>query len=377
MSREAAAAEIIPVAASRLGLLTVFFCGLTPAAMCCRRFATQNSATSNFVPWDCVTDRIFGHRLRRIFSGKCEDYSEIFSTGLRPPLCELSETSPKSENFHQVEESVMVVGYLKYCAAGCVGVVLVGGAMFGNELFSYLRTSTGAVRETVREAVPIEFELQRARDLIDDILPEIHANVRLIAEDEVEIAALENDLVRSSEQLVTDRRLLSQLRGKLDSQNVSYEIGNGNYSRKQLAEQAALKLARLKDAEMIQSSKQRLLENRQKSLQAAMQMLDRARNRKAELAQKVESLVAQHRLVKASTIGSRFHVDDSKLSKADQLLSDIQKRVDVSERVLAHDSISEITMEDVLDEDELLAEIDDHLGHGSTDDVEVGKLGDE
>jgi hypothetical protein len=270
----------------------------------------------------------------------------------------------------------MGIGYLKYCVAGCVGVALVGGLIFGNELFSYLRTSTGAVRESVRDAVPIEFELQRARDLIDDILPEIHANVRLIAEDEVEIAALENDLVRSSEQLATDRRLLGQLRSKLDTQTVSYEIGGRNYSRKQLAEQAGLKLARLKDAEMIQASKQRLLETRQKSLQAAMQMLDRARNRKAKLAQKVESLVAQHRLVKASAIGSRFHVDDSKLSKADQLLSDIQKRVDVSERVLAHDTISEITMEDVQDEDELLAEIDDHLGTGRSDDVEVAKLDD-
>lgn len=222
--------------------------------------------------------------------------------------------------------------------------------------------------------MPIEFELQRARDMIDDILPEIHANVRLIAEDEVEIAALEKDLVRSSEQLATDRRLLSQIRGKLETQNVSYEIGNRNYTRKQLAQQASLKLARLKDAEMIQASKQRLLETRQKSLQAAMQMLDRARDRKAELEQKVESLVAQHRLVKASAIGSRFHVDDSKLSKADQLLSDIQKRVDVSERVLAHDSVSEITMEDVLDEEELLAEIDDHLGTTESEEVEIAKL---
>lgn len=273
---------------------------------------------------------------------------------------------------------MMGVGYLKYCAAGCAGVVLVGGlvggAIFGSELFSYVRTSTGAVRETVRDAVPIEFELQRARDMIDDILPEIHANVRLIAEDEVEIAALEKDLVRSSEKLATDRRLLSQIRGKLETQNVSYEIGNRNYTRKQLAQQASLKLARLKDAEMIQASKQRLLETRQKSLQAAMQMLDRARDRKAELEQKVESLVAQHRLVKASAIGSRFHVDDSKLSKADQLLSDIQKRVDVSERVLAHDSVSEITMEDVLDEEELLAEIDDHLGTTENEEVEIAKL---
>jgi hypothetical protein len=271
----------------------------------------------------------------------------------------------------------MCVRYPKYGVASCAGIVLVGGVIFGNELFSYLRTSTGAVRESVREAVPIEFELQRARDLIDDILPEIHANVRLIAEDEVEIAVLEKDLVSSADQLQTDRRLLGQIREKLETQNVSYEIGNRHYSRKQLAEQAALKLARLKDAEMIQASKKRLLETRQKSLQAAMQMLDRAKNRKTQLAQKVESLVAQHRLVKASSVGSRFQVDHSRLSKADQLLNDIQKRVDVSERVLAHDSISEITMEDVLDEDELLAEIDDHLRETSDEDVDVAQLSDE
>ena len=174
----------------------------------------------------------------------------------------------------------MGVGYLKYGVAGCAGVILVGGLIFGGELFSYLRTSTGAVRESVREAVPIEFELQRARDLIDDILPEIHANVRLIAEDEVEIAALEKDLARSNEQLTIDRRLLSQLREKLNTQDVSYEIGDRDYSRKQLTQQASLKLARLKDAEMILASKQRLLETRQKSLQAAMQMLDRQFRRK-------------------------------------------------------------------------------------------------
>ena len=55
-------------------------------------------------------------------------------------------------------------------------------------------------------------------------------------------------------------------------------------------------------------------------------------------------------------------------------MSEIQKRVDVSERILAHDSISEITMEDVLNEDELLAEIDDHLRNDGGEDIEVAKL---
>jgi hypothetical protein len=37
---------MIAVAASRLRLLGHFFCGLTPAAMCYRRYATPNSTTS-------------------------------------------------------------------------------------------------------------------------------------------------------------------------------------------------------------------------------------------------------------------------------------------------------------------------------------------
>ena len=49
VSREAAAADTIAVAASRLGLLYHVFCGLTPAAICCRRFATQNCAISKSV----------------------------------------------------------------------------------------------------------------------------------------------------------------------------------------------------------------------------------------------------------------------------------------------------------------------------------------
>lgn len=263
---------------------------------------------------------------------------------------------------------------LKYFAAGCTGFVVLGSVLFGNEMFSYLRTSAGTVRESVREAVPVEFELQRARDLIEEILPEIHASVRMVAEDEVEIAALEKDLKHSAEQLDKDRALLSSLRDKLEVDQVSYEVGHREFSRPQLTEQVALKLARLKDAEMIYASKQRLLETRQQSLQAAMQMLDRARSRKGQLEQKVEALVAQHRLLKASAIGSRVHVDHSKLSKADQLLSDIQKRLDVSERVLAHASVPEITMEEVIDEASLLAEVDEHLRSHKDSGIEVAEL---
>jgi len=246
---------------------------------------------------------------------------------------------------------------------GIAGATLVGGSLlFGTDLFSYFRTSAGAVRETVRDAVPVEFELQRARDLIGEVLPEIHANVRLIAEDEVEIAALEADIDQSRTQIAEDRRHLSRLRDALKSEQPVYRAGSRDYTPEQLTEAVAGRFARLKDAEMILASRVRLLETRRDSLNAAVQMLDRAKNRKAELEQKIESLIAQHRLLQAETVGTRVQVSDSKLSKADRLLSDIQKRLQVSERMLRHEAVPDLDLAATLiDSDDLIAEVDAHL----------------
>lgn len=265
----------------------------------------------------------------------------------------------------------MTLKPLRYGLAGAAGMLIPGCLIFGSDLLSYVNTSTGELRATVRDSVPIEFELQRARNLIGEILPEIHANVRLIAEDEVEIAALKNDIERSSVQLADDRSSLTRLRGKLNESASTFEIGHRTVTREQLTETLAHRLARLKDADMIMASKKRLLETRQGSLSAAMQMLDGARNRKRELEQKVESLIAQHRLLQASSIGSgsRVQISDSKLSKADQLLSDIQKRLDVSERVLAHEATPELVMDEPVNEADLLAEVDAHLEETRSDSV--------
>ena len=72
-----------------------------------------------------------------------------------------------------------------------VGVLALGaGIIFGREAWSYATSSARSVRSAVKENVPIEFQLRRARDLVDDIIPEMHANIRLIAQQEVEIDAL-------------------------------------------------------------------------------------------------------------------------------------------------------------------------------------------
>lgn len=256
----------------------------------------------------------------------------------------------------------MSLKILKYGAVSVFAFLALGWIVFGTDLSSYVSTSAGNVRETVRDSVPIEFELQRARDLINEILPEIHSSIKVIAQDEIEIAALEKELTASKDQLEKDRRALAILRGHMNVEQVSYEVGTRAVSRAQLTEIVQHRFDRLKDAELVVASQERLLETRRHSLNAAMQLLDKARDRKMALEQKVEALVAQHRLVKASAVGSKIHVNDTKLAKADQLLTDIQKRLMVAERVLEHEQTEIILGEtEIIDEAGLLAEIDAHL----------------
>jgi hypothetical protein len=91
-------------------------------------------------------------------------------------------------------------------------------------------------------------------------------------------------------------------------------------------------------------------------------MLDRTRSRKAELEQQIEALVAQYRLVKAQAVGTKVHIDNSQLARAEKLMAQIQKRLDTAQRVLAHEAdLLFDPVVDVVNESELLAEVDAHL----------------
>lgn len=238
-----------------------------------------------------------------------------------------------------------------------------GFAVLGTDLRSYVWTSTNAAQEAIRSSVPVEFELRRASDMIRAILPDLQSQVRMIAQEEVEIAALENDIAATEQRLDREQQTLASLRGSLRVQQVSYTVNGRELERGQLTDELHQRFSRYKQGELALDSKRRLLEKRQEGLSAGLAMLDSMRHRKAELEQKVETLAARHRLVKASAIESGRLVDGSQLSEADQLLQQIETRLAVAQRVLAHEQdLFEVNVvEELTDETQLLSEVDDYF----------------
>jgi len=256
----------------------------------------------------------------------------------------------------------MLLKMVKLGLVGVAGIALVGGLLLGKDAFSYLTSSARSVQASVKSSVPIEFELRRARDLLDEIIPEMHANVRLVAQQEVEIEELKRQISQGWENLQEQRHLVRDLRSALETQQATFTFGNFNYTRQQVTEDLNRRFALLKEAEVILAAKERLLDNRQRSLAAAMQAIDRTKSQKALLESQIAALEGQHKLIEAASIGSSVQFDNSKLAQTEKLIAQIKKQLDVAERVLAHEAkfIEPITITST-NEKELLIQVDEHL----------------
>lgn len=259
---------------------------------------------------------------------------------------------------------------LKWVKRGLIvaaGAALIGSLVFGRDMFSYVKSSAKWTRTAVKDSVPIEFELKRAHDLLEEIIPEIHRNIKLIAQEEVEIAALKADIAKSEKSFEEETQRIVNLRNALNVQKAAYTFGNQQYSREELKQNLAWRFDRFKEAEVVLASKQRMLASREAGLRNSMQLLEKTKAQKHLLASKIESLEAQHRLVKAASVGSGVQFDNSKIAQTEKLIDNIKKRLDVAERILAHESnfVQTIPVDGVQEVD-LLMEIDAYFSPAET-----------
>ena len=256
----------------------------------------------------------------------------------------------------------MIMKWVKLGVMGTVGFGLLGGLLFGKDVVSYVKSSARGVRTAVKESVPVEFELRRARDMLEDIIPEMHANIRLIAQEEVEVAALKGEIDKAGEALQDEQTRIKTLRIALEQPQAKYHFAGRNYDRYEVKEDLATRFERYKENELVLASRVRLLDSREKSLNAAMQLLEKTRSQKRILENRIEALASQYRLVKAASVGSQIQVDNGKLARTQKLITEIQKRLDVAERVLAHESkfIESIPVDTVVESD-LVAQVDEYF----------------
>ena len=245
---------------------------------------------------------------------------------------------------------------VKWSALGVAGAVVVGLVCFGTDCFSYATSSFRLMRGKVRNAVPLDFEIERARHLLADLVPELQAKVVVVAQEEVSVEELEKEIAGQRKQLEIARASIRRLKEGL-VEPVSY-VGT---RRNDAVVDLARRFSNLKLAEKLLEGKEKVLAARRQSLDAAIEGLKDAQLRKIELEAEIERLEHEVRLVKLQNRTPPVTVDQSSLVKAERLVSELRKRLDLAQKVLATETMIAFPPQVEETEEELFERIDSYF----------------
>lgn len=223
----------------------------------------------------------------------------------------------------------------KMVKKGVVGALLGAGALallFGTAAPSYVKTAYHQVRTNAKDSVPVQFEIERARQQVAELEPAIHENIETIARAEVEIEHLQNEIAVTSANLGREKAAMIALREGLQDGQLRL-TGGLSYSAEEVQAELARRFDHYKTVKSILHDKEETLEMRKQALVAARKHNDELRAAKATLLTKIEAIETRLRQIEASQAANEFNFDDSALSRARSTVTELSKRVEVMARV--------------------------------------------
>jgi chromosome segregation ATPase len=226
---------------------------------------------------------------------------------------------------------------LKKAILGVVSAAVLSTLVFGRDVVSYVKTCGSEFRQAVKQEVPIEFEIERAREMITNLVPDIRKCMHVIAEEEVGVEHLKAEITKADKELGKQQQEILALRRDVGAGRDTYQYAGRTYASHEVKRDLSQRFERFKTAEATASSKKQILGAREKSVTAAREKLDGMLSAKRDLEVQIEHLDARLKTLQAVQTATNVHIDDSQLTRAKKLIGDLNKQLDVAEKMLDAD----------------------------------------
>jgi len=217
-----------------------------------------------------------------------------------------------------------------------MGAALSAGALylaFGTSAPSYVRTAFCNFRHNAKGAVPVQFEIDRARQEIANLEPAIKDNIEVLARAEVDVEYLNREIANNQAKLAGEKKEMLALRERLQSGDFRLAgHGHVNYTAEEVRAELGRRLDRYRNVNKILEEKEATLKAREKSVVAARKLLTEMAAQKQTLLTKLEKIEAHLKMIEATKATNEFDFDDSALARAKQSVSELEKRLEVLDR---------------------------------------------
>ncbi len=253
---------------------------------------------------------------------------------------------------------------------GVLGAALGAGALyaaFGTSAPGYVRTAFHKVRHNVKHSVPVQFEIDHARDQIAELEPAIRDNIENLARASVDVEHLDREVVAIRDNMATEKKVLTALRSSLETGDTRL-AGNVTYTADEVKAELKQRFDHYKQVGGLLKDKEETLKAKQKSVIAARQQLAQMSATKQALLTKLAGIEARLKMIQTTQESNEFNFDDSALSRAKASVADLEKRLDVMARTAEMEGKFAGSNIPILDEPgrDVVREIDAEFGTGPT-----------
>lgn len=224
--------------------------------------------------------------------------------------------------------------FLKKIALGAAAAAVLGGLLLGRETLSYVRTGATSIHKAVKAEVPVEFEIARAHQMVEQLVPDVRQCMHVIAEQQVDIEHLQAGIDRRETELAKQKGTILALRKDIGANKSTYSYAGHTYASEEVRRDLATRFERFKAAEETLAADRKILSARQQMLKANQDKLNGMMQAQKDLEVRLEQLEARLQTVRAAETVSQLAINDSNLGQVKKLMDDLNKQLDVQQRRL-------------------------------------------
>ncbi|MDW7994672.1 MAG: hypothetical protein RMI91_08460 [Gemmatales bacterium] len=205
-------------------------------------------------------------------------------------------------------------------------VAFVASSVGLNTSWGYVKTLFRWTGQTVRQNVPLDFEIERLETYINDARKELRQHEQAVARMQVEIEHLQDEVKSTRADVERAKAELRKLRDYLEQakETGSATIGDRTYSKREIEAEIRRRLQRLQYLEDQLKLKETTLEKRTQALDQAKDAVEKSRLAIDKLIMHQQQLKEMKRLLDMQPEGTTFTVDASKLQEAQKLAQEIE-----------------------------------------------------
>lgn len=223
-----------------------------------------------------------------------------------------------------------------------VGVAIVGGLMFGSNVYYMARDFVSGARNFGDSMVSVDAKIRHAREDIKALDKDIRALTHDIAKEQLKCDDLRELVAEKSQSLTELHAHMDILNSHLSENSSQMFVGTDSksYTSNQVRMDLASSLKQYKTQKTMLTALEKQLESRVAILASAEERLDETRRAQAEMMSELEALKAEHKMNEVAKVTSELKLDNSRLSRAKEALKKLKTEIRVDSNILNQNKTS-------------------------------------